>query len=107
QDIGLGQSSVMVAGDGTIIEASEQRFKAAGSIDAGYVFVDGLGIGDIGSVVLRDRKHLAQDGMFVLVVSVDHNTGAVIGRPDVVTRGFVHPGTSDELIESAKDAVLR
>jgi ribonuclease J len=98
RDIGLGESNVMVAGDGTIIEVAKSRFDRAGQADAGYVFVDGLGIGDIGSVVLRDRKHLAQDGIFVLVLSVDHSTGAVIGRPDVVTRGFVHPGTSDHLI---------
>jgi ribonuclease J len=107
RDIGLGESNVMVAGDGTLIEVGEERFKRGGEVDAGYVFVDGLGIGDIGSVVLRDRKHLAQDGIFVLVVSVDHSTGEVIGRPDVVTRGFVHPGTSDQLIESAKDEVLK
>ncbi len=107
KDIGLGDSSIMVAGDGNIIEVGSEHFAKGGQVDAGYVFVDGLGIGDIGSVVLRDRKHLAQDGIFVLVVSVDHGTGAVIGRPDVVTRGFVHPGNADPLIESAKDEVLR
>ena len=107
RDIGLGDSNVMVAGDGALIEVGGDRFVASGTVDAGYVFVDGLGIGDVGGVVLRDRKHLAQDGMFVVVVSVDHNTGHVIGEPDVVTHGFVHPSRSEALIASAKKEVLK
>jgi ribonuclease J len=107
KDVGLAEDNVMVAGDGSVIELTRDRFERAGTVDAGYVFVDGLGIGDIGSVVLRDRRHLAQDGVFVMVVTVDHMTREFIGRPDVVTRGFVHLGTSEELIEAAKDEVLR
>ncbi|MGB2941143.1 MAG: ribonuclease J [Candidatus Dormiibacterota bacterium] len=107
QDIGLAESNVMIAGDGAIIDVGGEHFASDGRVDAGYVFVDGLGIGDIGSAVLRDRKHLGQDGIFVLVVSVDHSSGAVLGRPDVVTRGFVHPGSNDDLIESTKDHVLK
>ena len=105
-EVGLGEDNVLVAGDGAVIEVGEDHFKQNGTVDAGYVFVDGLGIGDVGSVVLRDRKHLGQDGIFVLVVSVDHGTGAVVGRPDVVTRGFVHVGSAEDLIESAKDRVV-
>jgi ribonuclease J len=105
--IGLAEDNVMVAGDGNVIEVGAQRFKTAGQVDAGYVFVDGLGIGDIGSAVLRDRKHLAHDGIFVLVVSVDHKSGEVLSGPDVVTRGFVHEGSSDKLIEAAKDEALK
>ncbi|GAC1330232.1 MAG: ribonuclease J [Candidatus Dormibacteria bacterium] len=105
-EVGLGEDNVMVAGDGAIIEVGEDHFKQNGKVDAGYVFVDGLGIGDVGSVVLRDRKHLGQDGIFVIVVSVNHLTGEVVGRPDVVTRGFVHLGSAEELIDSAKDRVV-
>ncbi len=97
----------MLAGDGAVIEVAQNQFKQGGQIDAGYVFVDGLGIGDVGHVVLRDRKHLGQDGIFVIVVSVNHLTGEVVGRPDVVTRGFVHVGGAEALIESAKDAVVK
>ena len=72
----------------------------------GQVF-DGLGIGDVGSVVLRDRKHLGQDGIFVVVVTLDRTTGGLIGQPDVVTRGFVHEGAADDLIEAAKQQVVQ
>ena len=106
-DVGLAEGNVMVARDGDMIEVGGERFIKAGSIDAGYVFVDGLGIGDVGTAVLRDRRHLADDGVFVVVLSVDHTTGAVVGRPDVVTRGFVHLTTSEALIEAAKDEVMR
>jgi ribonuclease J len=106
-DVGLGEDNVMLAGDGTIINLGPQRFERGGRVDAGYVFVDGLGIGDVGSVVLRDRKHLGQDGIFVIVVTVDHATGRLIGPPDVVTRGFVHEGAADDLIEAAKSQVVK
>jgi len=102
-EVGLRDENVMLAGDGAVIEVGENHFKQNGKVDAGYVFVDGLGIGDVGTVVLRDRKHLGQDGIFVIVVSVNHLSGEVIGRPDVVTRGFVHLVGSEQLIESAKD----
>ncbi|MEA2647055.1 MAG: ribonuclease [Chloroflexota bacterium] len=107
EDVGLATDNVMVARDGDVLEVGAERFVRTGKIDAGYVFVDGLGIGDVGSAVLRDRRHLAEDGVFVVVLSIDHASGAVIGRPDVVTRGFVHLGTSEALIEAAKDEVMR
>jgi len=105
RDVGLADGNVMVAHDGDVVEVGEGRFKRAGEVDAGYVFVDGRGIGDVGSIVLRDRKHLAQDGIFVVMVTVDRTTGAVIGRPDVITRGFVHESTAEQLIAAAKDRV--
>jgi len=106
QEVGLPEENVMLAGDGAVLEVAENHFQQSGRIDAGYVYVDGLGIGDVGSVVLRDRKHLGQDGIFVMVVSVDHLNGEMVGRPDVVTRGFVHVGGSEALIEAAKDEVV-
>jgi ribonuclease J len=107
QEVGLAEENTMLAGDGWLIEVGENHFKRNGGVDAGYVFVDGLGIGDVGSVVLRDRKHLGQDGIFVIVVSVNHLTGEVVGRPDVVTRGFVHEGGAEGLIDTARDAVVK
>ena len=97
----------MLAGDGWLIEVGQDHFKRNGGVDAGYVFVDGMGIGDVGNVVLRDRKHLGQDGIFVIVVSVNHLTGEPVGRPDVVTRGFVHEGSANDLIDYARDAVVK
>ncbi len=106
RDVGLAEENVMLAGDGAIINVGPEIFEHKGDVDAGYVFVDGLGIGDVGSVILRDRKHLGQDGIFVIVVTVDHGSGRLIGRPDVVTRGFVHEGGAEELIEAAKNRVV-
>jgi ribonuclease J len=106
-DVGLAEDNVMLAGDGTIINLGAQRFERGGKVDAGYVFVDGLGIGDVGTVILRDRKHLGQDGIFVIVVTVDRATGRLIGPPDVVTRGFVHEGAADDLMEAAKNQVVK
>jgi ribonuclease J len=107
RDVGMADTNVMVAGDGSVISVGAEVFKHSGDVDAGYVFVDGLGIGDVGSVVLRDRKHLGQDGIFVVVVTVDHNSGDLIGQPDVVTRGFVHEGSAEDLIEAAKERVVQ
>ncbi len=106
RDVGLSEENVMLAGDGAIINVGPELFEHKGDVDSGYVFVDGLGIGDVGSVILRDRKHLGQDGIFVIVITVDHGSGRLVGRPDVVTRGFVHEGGAEELIEAAKDRVV-
>ena len=75
-------------------------------VPAGYVFVDGLSVGDIGEIVLRDRRALANDGMFMIVVTVDKQTGSVIGRPEIITRGFVHGNETDPVIESTTERVI-
>ncbi|HEY6058250.1 MAG TPA: ribonuclease J, partial [Candidatus Limnocylindrales bacterium] len=76
-------------------------------VSAGYVFVDGLSVGEVGEVVLRDRRALASDGMFLVVVTVDKQTGTVIGRPEIITRGFVHGNERDPIIETAADRVVQ
>ena len=73
---------------------------------AGYVFVDGLSVGDVGEIVLRDRRSLANDGMFMIVVTVDKQTGSVVGEPEIVTRGFVHLNEQDPIMEEAIDRVI-
>jgi ribonuclease J len=75
-------------------------------VPAGYVFVDGLSVGDVGEIVLRDRRALAADGIFMVVVTVDKQTGTVIGRPEVITRGFVHLNEDDPLMAEAIDRVV-
>src|SRR5207248_4354462 len=72
---------------------------------AGFVFVDGLGIGDVGQVVLRDRRHLASDGMVVATLGVDRDSGSVRTGPDLITRGFIHPEMSEELMAEARAAI--
>jgi ribonuclease J len=75
-------------------------------VPAGYVFVDGLSVGDVGEIVLRDRRALANDGMFMVVVTVDKQTGSIIGRPEIITRGFVHLNEKDPIMEEAIDRII-
>jgi ribonuclease J len=75
-------------------------------VPAGYLFVDGLSVGDVGEIVLRDRRALASDGMFMVVVTVDKQTGAVIGKPEIITRGFVHGAVADPIIDGAAERVV-
>src|SRR5574338_291162 len=93
--------------DGDVLELTEDSARYAERIEADYVYVDGLGVGDIDHVVLRDRKHLASDGMVVVILAMDKQTGRVAGRPEVVSRGFVDMDESDSLIDRTRDEVLR
>ena len=79
---------------------------AASRCPAGYVFVDGLSVGEVGEVVLRDRRSLANDGMFMIVVTVDKQTGNVVGRPEIITRGFVHQNEQDPMMEEAIERIM-
>ena len=76
--------------------------KFTGTVPSGMVMVDGLGIGDVGSVVLRDRKHLAEDGVMIIVATMERETGRVLAGPDIVSRGFVYVRESEELLDEAK-----
>ena len=89
-ETGVAPENVFIIENGTPIEISADGSARRGSRSpAGYVFVDGLSVGEVGDVVLRDRRALANDGMFMIVVTVDKQTGTVIGRPEIITRGFV------------------
>jgi ribonuclease J len=76
-------------------------------VAAGYVYVDGLSVGEVGDIVLRDRKALANDGMFMIVVTVDKQTGSIIGRPEVITRGFVHLNERDPMMDGAIERIVK
>ena len=95
---------------GAVDKGIVAAIKLNGTVPAGKVFVDGYGVGDVGSVVLRDRKHLAEDGMIVVVVSMSGEDGALVPGPDIITRGFVYvkesEGLMDELRQVALDAIL-
>ena len=107
QDVGIPKDHVIVTDDGNVVELGEGMMPhMGGKVPAGYVFVDGLSVGDVGSVVLRDRRVLSTDGIFIVIVTVDKDTGRVISGPDLISRGFVHQQTSDALIESARQHVL-
>jgi len=105
QELGIPKENIFVIESGQIIEFDEHGARRAESVAGSYVFVDGLGIGDVGQIVLRDRQHLARDGFFIVVATVDHDTGNLLREPDVVSRGFVFMRDADALIERTKQRV--
>ena len=109
--MGMAPKNVLVGEIGTVFELSGRTCKVNGAVPAGMVLVDGTGVGDVGSVVLRDRKHLAQDGMIVVCVNLSSQDGSVISGPDIITRGFIYvkesEGLMDELRGVAMEAIER
>lgn len=106
KEMGTPPENVIISDIGRVIELSEEGAELTGSVPSGRVFVDGYGVGDVGSVVLRDRKHLAQDGMIVVVLSLSSEDGGLISGPDMVTRGFVYVKESEELMEELRQVVM-
>ncbi len=106
KQMGIVAKNVVVADIGQIIEISQKTAKINGSVQSGRIFVDGTGVGDVGSVVLRDRKHLAQDGMLVIVLSLSSEDGSLVSGPDIITRGFVYVKESAVMIDELRDLVL-
>jgi ribonuclease J len=106
-ETGVAPENVFIIENGTPIEFLEDGSARRGQpVPAGYVFVDGLSVGEVGEIVLRDRRALANDGIFLVVVTVDKQTGNVIGRPEIITRGFVHLNEEDPLMDEAVARVV-
>ena len=103
--MGIPSQNIFVSECGKVLEVDKKSAKFNGTVPAGNVLVDGSGVGDIGSVVLRDRKHLAQDGMIVVCVNISSQDGSIISGPDIITRGFIYVKESEELMEDLKDVV--
>jgi ribonuclease J len=106
-EMGMDPKKIVISDVGRVIELTRNSCKLAGTVPAGKLLVDGLGVGDVGSVVLRDRKHLAQDGMIVVVVNLSAEDGAIISGPDIITRGFVYVKESGDLMEELRDLAAR
>ena len=106
RQMGIDPKKVVISDIGKVIELSSRSVKFNGTVPSGRILVDGTGVGDVGSVVLRDRKHLAQDGMLVVVVSLDGEDCSLISGPDIITRGFVYVKESETLIDELKEEVL-
>ncbi|MBR2490725.1 MAG: ribonuclease J [Ruminiclostridium sp.] len=106
QEMGTPGSNVIIGDVGRVIELTADSAQLAGTVPSGRVFVDGYGVGDVGSVVLRDRRHLAQDGMIVVVVSLSGETGELVSGPDLITRGFVYVKESEDLMEELREVAL-
>lgn len=107
QSIGIPQDNTFVLEDGDILELSPNSGKITGKVTSGNVYVDGLSVGDIGSVVLRDRKMLSRDGIVMVIIAINRQTGKLIGRPDIISRGFVDITESRDMIEESRDLVAR
>ena len=105
RQMGIPDENILIAENGNVIEVSKQQLKSTETVQAGRVLVDGLGVGDVGSIVLRDRKHLADDGIIIVAVSIDSATREVVAGPDVVSRGFVYVKESEELIRDINELV--
>ena len=102
EGMGISKDNIFIADNGYVAEITNKSIKSGATVPAGRVFVDGYGVGDVGSVVLRDRKHLGQDGIIVVTASIDYETGQLIAGPEVVSRGFVYVKEAEELIEKAR-----
>ena len=103
--MGVAPNNIVIAENGRVIELSRKSVKAEDSVPAGRVFVDGTGVGDVGSVVLRDRKHLAQDGMIVVVLALSGEDASLLAPPEIVTRGFIYEKESDGLMDEMRRVI--
>ena len=104
--MGTNPKHICIGEIGSVFELTGRSCKLSGSVPAGKVFVDGTGVGDVGSVVLRDRKHLAQDGMIVVCVNLSSQDGGIVSGPDIITRGFIYVKESEELMEELRMVAL-
>src|SRR5438067_12829334 len=106
REAGIGDERVVVVEDGEAVELDSKSIQRGEKVSTGLVFVDGLGVGDVEQVVLRDRRHLAEDGILVVTLALDRDTGALRAGPELVSRGVIEPELSTTLMADARAAVL-
>ena len=105
ESLGMDRQNIVLPVAGQIIEMSRDKVSIAGTVPTGEVLIDGLGIGDVGNVVLRDRKHLSQDGLIIIAMAFDRTNGVLVSGPDVISRGFVYVRENEDIIESTREIV--
>ncbi len=106
RDLGMDKENIFVMANGDCLELGKNSAKLTpNAVPSGQIFVDGLGVGDVGNIVLRDRRHLAQDGLMIVVVAIDKYSGEILSGPDIISRGFVYVRESEELMEEARAVV--
>lgn len=101
--MGMSSKDIFMMENGKVLEVSEASAKITGTVPSGKVLVDGLGVGDVGNIVLRDRKHLSEDGLIVVVTTIDHEMKTVVAGPDIISRGFVYVREAEDLMDSMRD----
>lgn len=102
QSLGMAKEDIFILSSGDVLELTEDYAEVVDKVPVGGILVDGLGVGDVGNVVLRDRQHLAEDGILIVVMAMDQYSGQLVAGPDIVSRGFVYVRESDELMEEAR-----
>ena len=107
QSVGIPEKNIFLPEDGDILELGQWSGKITGKVSSGNVYVDGLSVGDVGTVVLRDRRMLSRDGIVMVIITVNRQTGKLVGRPDIVSRGFVDTREAKDMIEASRDIVAR
>ena len=106
QQMGMDERNIFIMENGNCLEISQKSAKLVGDVPSGNILVDGLGVGDVGNIVLRDRRHLSEDGLIIVVISLTKE-GKVVSGPDIISRGFVYVRESEDLIEDAKNVVRK
>jgi len=105
EQLGILQENIFVAENGSVIEFTRHGASLAGKVASGRILVDGLGVGDVGNIVLRDRKQLSQDGILIVVIALSRSSAQIVAGPDIVTRGFVYVRESESMLEEAKEKI--
>jgi ribonuclease J len=105
QELGIPKDQIFMLQSGDVLEMDDEKAKVTGKVPVGSILVDGLGVGDVGNVVLRDRQHLAEDGILIVVLALESHSDQLISGPDIVSRGFVYVKESDELLDEARALV--
>ena len=105
ENLGIPKDDIFILSSGDVLEVSEEKARVTGKVPVGSILVDGLGVGDVGNIVLRDRQHLAEDGILIVVMALDRVDGYLVSGPDIVSRGFVYVRESDELMDEARQLV--
>ncbi|MDU6064649.1 MAG: ribonuclease J, partial [Anaerococcus sp.] len=106
-DMGMNEENILVGQNGDVFEFTKKSARINGKVQAGNVLVDGSGIGDVGNIVLKDRKHLSEDGLLVVSLTIEKHSQKVLSNPEIVSRGFIYVKENQDLIENSKDIVLR
>jgi len=107
QSVGIPKENIFVMNDGDVLELSAQSGKITGKVGSGHVYIDGLSVGDVGEVVLRNRRTLSKDGIVVVIIAVSRQTGKLVGRPDIVTRGFVDTREFKDMLDKSRDLLAQ
>ena len=106
KELGYSSEDIFILSSGDVLELDENSAGVVGKVPAGAVYVDGLGVGDVGNIVIRDRQHLAEDGILIVVMALESASNQVVSGPDIVSRGFVYVRESDELMDEARGLVI-